>query len=52
MPGHYRRMQTARDGMPQRIRLAGDFLTHSGIEGALRSGERAADDLLGVSPAE
>ncbi|KRA37780.1 MULTISPECIES: protoporphyrinogen/coproporphyrinogen oxidase [unclassified Nocardioides] len=46
VPGHYRRMQTARDGMPPRIRLAGDFLTHSGIEGALRSGEKAADDLL------
>ncbi|WP_182379430.1 NAD(P)/FAD-dependent oxidoreductase [Nocardioides sp. WS12] len=46
VPGHYRRMQTARDSMPQRIRLAGDFLTHSGIEGALRSGEQAAEDLL------
>ncbi|MCK9248859.1 MAG: FAD-dependent oxidoreductase [Solirubrobacteraceae bacterium] len=45
-PGHYRRMLALRDGMPERIRLAGDFLTHSGIEGALRSGERAADDLL------
>lgn len=46
VPGHYRRMRDARDAMPPRIRLAGDFLTHSGIEAALRSGQRAADDLL------
>jgi protoporphyrinogen/coproporphyrinogen III oxidase len=47
VPGHYRAMRAARDAMPARIRLAGDFLTHSGIEGALISGERAAHDLLG-----
>jgi oxygen-dependent protoporphyrinogen oxidase len=46
VPGHYRRMQTLRAAMPDRVRLAGDFLTHSGIEGALRSGERAAQELL------
>ncbi|WP_028936112.1 protoporphyrinogen/coproporphyrinogen oxidase [Pseudonocardia spinosispora] len=46
VPGHYRRMRAARDLMPDDIRLAGDFLTHSGIESALRSGEQAARDLL------
>ncbi len=45
-PGHYRRMRAARDLMPGRLRLAGDFLTHSGIEGALLAGETAARDLL------
>jgi oxygen-dependent protoporphyrinogen oxidase len=47
-PGHYQQMLQARDAMPQRIRLAGDFLTHSGIEGALLSGEHAARDLRRV----
>lgn len=50
-PGHYTRMRTARDRMPPRLRLSGDYLTHSGIEGALLSGEQAADDLRGVRPA-
>jgi oxygen-dependent protoporphyrinogen oxidase len=45
VPGHYTRMRSLRDGLPERIRVAGDFLTHSGIEGALLSGERAAHDL-------
>lgn len=49
VPGHYAAMRIARDRMPARIRLAGDFLTHSGIEGALLAGERAAADLHGVS---
>lgn len=44
-------MRTARDRMPPRLRLSGDYLTHSGIEGALLSGEQAADDLRGVRPA-
>jgi oxygen-dependent protoporphyrinogen oxidase len=50
-PGHYRRMLALRDAMPDRIRLAGDFLTHSGIEGALRSGDRAAADLDALAAA-
>jgi oxygen-dependent protoporphyrinogen oxidase len=45
-PGHYGRMLAARDRMPARLRLAGDYLTHSGIDGALRSGENAARDIL------
>ena len=47
VPGHYDAMRTARDSMPADLRLAGDFLTHSGIEAALLAGERAARDLLG-----
>lgn len=48
VPGHYTAMRQARDAMPARLRLAGDFLTHSGIEAALLAGERAADDLRAV----
>ncbi|MEU3474642.1 FAD-dependent oxidoreductase [Rhodococcus sp. NPDC006774] len=48
VPGHYAAMRTARDSMPANLRLAGDFLTHSGIEAALLAGERAAKDLLGA----
>lgn len=49
VPGHYATMRATRDSMPPRIRLAGDFLTHSGIEGALLSGERAAHDLAALA---
>lgn len=45
VPGHYAAMRRARDAMPARVRLAGDFLTHSGIEAAVLAGERAAADL-------
>lgn len=45
-PGHYESMRAARDAMPATIRLAGDYLSHSGIEAALDSGECAARDLL------
>jgi monoamine oxidase len=31
--------------MPSRLRLAGDYLSHATIEGAVRSGERAAHEL-------
>ncbi len=48
VPGHYAAMRRARDAMPARLRLAGDFLTHSGIEAALLAGERAAADLGAV----
>lgn len=56
VPGHYAAMREARDAMPPRVRLAGDFLTHSGVEGARLAGLRAARDLLapagaGVAPA-
>jgi oxygen-dependent protoporphyrinogen oxidase len=48
-PGHYRSMQAAVASMPANIRLAGDYLTHSGMEGALISGENAARDLLALA---
>ncbi|MBA0126848.1 FAD-dependent oxidoreductase [Haloechinothrix sp. YIM 98757] len=50
-PGHYEAMRATRDAMPSRIRLAGDYLSHSGIEAALLSGERAARDLLAAGRA-
>jgi len=31
--------------MPARIRLAGDYLAHAGIEAAVQAGERAAEEL-------
>jgi oxygen-dependent protoporphyrinogen oxidase len=49
VPGHYAAMVAARGAMPPCVRLAGDFLSHSGIEGALISGERAASDLLALA---
>lgn len=48
-PWHYESMRRARDAMPDTIRLAGDYLSHSGIEAALDSGERAARDVLASS---
>jgi protoporphyrinogen/coproporphyrinogen III oxidase len=34
-----------REAMPPRVRLAGDYLSSPGIEGAVRSGERAAREV-------
>ncbi len=45
LPGQYARLARARDTMPARIRLAGDYLSHATIEGAVRSGERAAAEV-------
>ena len=45
VPGHYRRIREAMDALPPSICLAGDFLTHSGVEAAVISAERAADSL-------
>lgn len=50
VPGHYAAMRAARGAMPARVRLAGDFLTHSGIEAALLAGERAAEDVQSALP--
>jgi oxygen-dependent protoporphyrinogen oxidase len=44
-PGQYAALRGVRDGMPSRLRLAGDYLSHATIEGAVRSGERAAHEL-------
>ncbi|QTI68967.1 protoporphyrinogen/coproporphyrinogen oxidase [Gordonia polyisoprenivorans] len=45
-PGHYRAMQQLRNSMPGRVRIAGDYLAHLGVETAVVSGDRAAKDLL------
>ncbi|MFE6922050.1 NAD(P)/FAD-dependent oxidoreductase [Nocardia sp. NPDC057663] len=45
-PGHYRRMLELLAMQPARIRIAGDYLTQSGIESAYIAGERAAVDVL------
>lgn len=44
-PGGYAALREVRDAMPPRIRLAGDYLSHATIEGALQTGERAAHEL-------
>jgi protoporphyrinogen/coproporphyrinogen III oxidase len=44
-PGGFARLRTAREAMPPRVRLAGDYLFHQTVEGAIRSGERAARDV-------
>jgi oxygen-dependent protoporphyrinogen oxidase len=45
VPGQYRRLAEARRAMPARVRLAGDYLSHATIEGAVVTGEAAAAEL-------
>jgi oxygen-dependent protoporphyrinogen oxidase len=47
-PGGYAALREVRDAMPPRIRLAGDYLSHATIEGAVQSGERAGHDAHAV----
>ena len=42
VPGHYARMVALRDMMPARVRLAGEYFAHAGIEAAVLAGQRAA----------
>jgi protoporphyrinogen/coproporphyrinogen III oxidase len=44
-PGAYAALREVREAMPPRLRLAGDYLSHATIEGALQSGEHAARDV-------
>lgn len=44
-PGHYRAVRAVLESLPPRVRLAGDYLTHSGVEAAIVSGEMAAVSL-------
>jgi protoporphyrinogen/coproporphyrinogen III oxidase len=44
-PGHYAEMVKAQRELPDRLRLAGDYLSVSVLEGAVRSGERAAVEI-------
>jgi oxygen-dependent protoporphyrinogen oxidase len=45
VPGQYRRLAAARRAMPPRVRLAGDYLSHATIEGAIVTGEAAAAEI-------
>ncbi len=42
----FRRVQSDRRGVGRRLAFAGDYLMHPSAEGAVRSGERAAEELL------
>lgn len=44
-PGGFSRLMTAIEQAPPRLRFAGDYLCHQGLEAAIRSGERAASEL-------
>ncbi len=48
-PGHYAEMVKATRELPDRVRLAGDYLSVSVVEGAVRSGDRAAAELAAGS---
>jgi protoporphyrinogen/coproporphyrinogen III oxidase len=48
-PGHYRSMKNLRDMLPAKIAIAGDYLTHLGVEAAVSSGARAARRLVSTS---
>ena len=45
-PGHYQRLDKVHDLLPPNIRLAGDYFSQAGVEAAIYSGERAANDIL------
>ena len=44
-PGHYARLDSLHDEMPDGICLAGDYFAHAGVEAAIFSGEQAANRL-------
>jgi protoporphyrinogen oxidase len=44
----FERVQADRRGTGRRLAFAGDYLVHPSLEGAVRSGERAASELLGT----
>jgi protoporphyrinogen/coproporphyrinogen III oxidase len=44
-PGQYAAIRAARDAVPARVRLAGDYLSHASVEGPVRAGEAAARSL-------
>lgn len=45
-PGHFRRMQTFLKRPRQRLLFAGDWITGSTVEGAVRTGLKAAEQIL------
>ncbi|RUT76991.1 FAD-dependent oxidoreductase [Marinobacter sp. NP-6] len=46
-PGAYGSLDTLRSELPRNIYLAGDYFSQAGVEAAVFSGERAANQLLG-----
>ncbi len=45
-PGAYQHLEDLRNQMPEGVYLAGDYFSQAGIEAAVFSGERAAEQLL------
>ena len=45
-PGHYERLDKVHALLPPKITLAGDYFSQAGVEAAVYSGERAADELF------
>ena len=45
-PGHYGRLDSVHDILPEGVSLAGDYFSQAGVEAAVYSGERAAQDLV------
>ncbi len=45
-PGHYGRLDAVHKALPPNVQLAGDYFSQAGVEAAVYSGERAANDLL------
>lgn len=45
-PGHYARMDALHAQMPDGVHLAGDYFAHAGVEAAILSGERAAENAV------
>ena len=45
-PGHYERLDKVHQLLPPNVVLAGDYFSQAGVEAAVYSGERAANELL------
>lgn len=45
-PGHYAMLNSLHDEMPRGVTLAGDYFAHAGVEAAVFSGEKAANQLM------
>lgn len=46
-PGHFAMLKSLHAEMPKGLVLAGDYFAHAGVEAAVLSGERAANQLMG-----
>lgn len=45
-PGHYERPDKVQELLPPNVVLAGDYFSQAGVEAAVYSGERTANELL------